>query len=459
MSSAAEGETRTVVRPLRGQWRRLALIAPLAIVALVLLAIPAGASAAPPPVTSRVVLGPFPFGCQMIDEGGKAWVYCWEGTRGSTRHVRLDPSGEVSQTATEPVPTGIGGPGVPYGAWLVTGRFRCQLLTPGFECVVISSGKGFLITRTSIREVQAAPGVTEPAPVLGQSAVVETTSGFVSVKEPHTKFAAPLNALTVIPVGSQLDTTQGTVKLTSAASASGETQSGLFRGGIFKFGQPSGKAAAKLPAGLTVLTLTGRPACGARGSASASGAKQPPRLWGNARGNFETEGRYATATVRGTRWLTQDTCTGTLVKVARGVVEVEDLITHRTVSVSAGNSYLASRTTKPTNKVPVLGKPNLRTKGLGAAHPHEISLGGDALSYVGEIHWGNWGAPRAVGHGVAWYLPPGTRSVSEGHSEAATIVAFDLGTCNGKLAYRKLEWFFPAHGGHFKPANGNGVCY
>lgn len=459
MSSAAEGETRTVGRLLRGQRRRLALIAPLAIVALALLAIPAGASAAAAaPVTNRLILGPFPFGCQMIDEGGSSWVYCSEGAHGSTRHVRLDASGEVSQTATEPVPTGIGGPGVPDGAWLVTGPFRCQVLTQRIECVVISSGKGFLITRTSIREVQAAPGVTEPAPVLGQSAVVETTSGFVAVKEPGAKFANPLNALTVIPVGSQLDTTQGTVKLTSAASAGGETQSGLFRGGIFKFSQPSGKAAAKLPAGLTVLTLTGRPRCGAGAGASAAG-KKPPRLWGNAHGNFETEGRYATATVRGTRWLTQDTCTGTLVKVARGVVSVEDLVTHRTVSVTAGNSYLASSITKPTNKVPVLGHASFRTKGLGAAHPHQISLGGDALSFVGEISWRNWGAPRAVGHGVAWYLPPGTRSVSEGHSEAATIVAFDLGTCNGKLAYRKFEWFFPAHGGQFKAANGDDVCY
>ncbi len=455
MSSAAEGETGTVGRLPMGRRRRLALLAPLAIVALALLAIPASASAAQPPVTNRVILGPFPYACQMIDEGGSSWVYCWAGPR-NIRHVRLDPSGEVSQTATEPLPIGIGGPGVPYGAWLLTGPFRCQVLTEGTECVVISSGKGFLFTGTSIREVQAPPGVTEPAPVLGQSAVVESTSGSVSVREPGTKFSTPLNALTVIPVGSQLDTTQGTVKLTSAAGAGGETQSGLFHGGIFRFGQPSGKAAAGLPAGLTVLTLTGRPPCGASTSGSGKG---PPRLWGNAHGNFETEGRYATATVRGTRWLTQNSCTGTLVKVARGVVAVEDLVTHRTVSVTAGNSYLASTITKPTNKVPVLGHASFRTKGLGAAHPHEISLGGDALSYVGEIHWRNWGAPRAIGHGVAWYLPPGTRSVSEGHSEAATIVAFDLGTCKGKLAYRKLEWFFPAHGGHFKAANGGDLCY
>lgn len=457
MSTAAERASGTIARPASARRGRLACLAPLAIAVLALLAGPGAAAAASPPPTNLLILGPFPFACQMVDEGVDAFVYCSEGPHGSTRHVRLDPSGEVSRSATEPVPTGIGGPGFPEGAWLVTGRFRCQVLHQSIECVLISSGKGFLITRTSITEVQSAPAVTEPEPVLGQSAVVEATSGSVLVKEPGMKFAALLNALAVVPVGTQFDTTHGTVQLTTATSPSGETQSGRFRGGIFRFSQPSGKAAAGLPAGLTILTLTGRPRCGAGASAS-SGQKKPPRLWGNAHGNYETEGRNATATVRGTRWLTKETCAGTLVKVARGVVEVTDLVNHRTVSVAAGHSYLAGSTAPPRNKVPVLGRPNFRTKGLGQPHPREVSFGGDALSFIDEIRWDSWGDQRAVGHGVAWYLPPGTKSVSEGHSEPATIVAFDLGPCHGKLAYQKLEWFFPTHGGRFKPRNGNDLC-
>ena len=65
------------------------------------------------------------------------------------------------------------------------------------------------------------------------------------------------------------------------------------------------------------------------------------RLWGNAHGNYQTEGRDANVTVRGTEWLTEDSCAGTRVKVARGIVSVRDLPRHRTVLVKAPHSYLA----------------------------------------------------------------------------------------------------------------------
>ena len=64
-------------------------------------------------------------------------------------------------------------------------------------------------------------------------------------------------------------------------------------------------------------------------------------LWGNGKGLFVTRGRYAAAAVRGTHWLTVDRCDGTLTKVVRGVVQVTDLVAHRTVTVRAGHSYFA----------------------------------------------------------------------------------------------------------------------
>jgi hypothetical protein len=45
--------------------------------------------------------------------------------------------------------------------------------------------------------------------------------------------------------------------------------------------------------------------------------------------------------VRGTLWLTVDTCDGTQVIVKRGVVAVFDVVAQRTVLVSAGHSYFA----------------------------------------------------------------------------------------------------------------------
>ena len=61
-------------------------------------------------------------------------------------------------------------------------------------------------------------------------------------------------------------------------------------------------------------------------------------LWASGPGTFRTVGRYSAATVLGTQWLTEDFCDGTLVRVTRGVVVVEDLATHATVTVRAGHS-------------------------------------------------------------------------------------------------------------------------
>ena len=62
--------------------------------------------------------------------------------------------------------------------------------------------------------------------------------------------------------------------------------------------------------------------------------------WGNGKGKFRTTGKYSSATVRGTIWLTQDECDGTLTKVTRGVVAVRDFKRKKTVTVKAGHSYL-----------------------------------------------------------------------------------------------------------------------
>ena len=65
------------------------------------------------------------------------------------------------------------------------------------------------------------------------------------------------------------------------------------------------------------------------------------KLWGSGKGKFRTSGKYSSATVRGTIWLVQDECDGTLTKVTRGTVQVRDLKRKKTVIVKAGHSYLA----------------------------------------------------------------------------------------------------------------------
>ena len=103
---------------------------------------------------------------------------------------------------------------------------------------------------------------------------------------------------------------------------------------------------------ITDLVLKGEPPrseCAPIKGASAAAAKKKKRgaksvlggLWGNGKGKFRTDGKYSSATVRGTIWLTQDRCDGTLTKVKRGTVSVRDFKRRKTVSVKAGHSYLA----------------------------------------------------------------------------------------------------------------------
>ena len=76
----------------------------------------------------------------------------------------------------------------------------------------------------------------------------------------------------------------------------------------------------------------------------AAGAKQRKpirRLWGKGKGHFRTQGRFSSASVSGTTWLTEDRCEGTRTFVSAGVVSVYDRVKKQTVTVRAGQSYLA----------------------------------------------------------------------------------------------------------------------
>ena len=181
-------------------------------------------------------------------------------------------------------------------------------------------------------------------PVPGKSVVVRAVSGRVFVTPPGGK-RTRLSATSGIPVGALVDTRQGRVRLTSAATGSGATQTADFYQGAFKVRQRAGKGALT-----TDLVLSGQsrsqcaPLRGAR-AAAVSKKKGPHavlgKLWGNGKGRFRTKGRYSSATVRGTIWLTADRCDGTLTTVKRGTVSVRDLRRHKTVTVKAGHSYLA----------------------------------------------------------------------------------------------------------------------
>ena len=181
--------------------------------------------------------------------------------------------------------------------------------------------------------------VQKPAP--GEIVGVKVVSGTVLVKEPGSNTFVKLSGPTEIPIGAQVDTTHGTLLLT-AGLGGGRTNSSQFFDGVFTILQ------AKARNAYTTLRLEGGNfrVCKARVSALsldvAGRTKRPVRrLWGNGKGRFTTRGRYSSATVRGTKWLVQDRCDGTLTRVRRGIVRVRDFRRRKNVLVRAGHSYLA----------------------------------------------------------------------------------------------------------------------
>jgi hypothetical protein len=180
-----------------------------------------------------------------------------------------------------------------------------------------------------------------PPPVLGESAHVDEREGAVTVKVPGVPTYVALSQVASVPIGSIVDTRNGSVTLRTALP-NGKTQSAIFHGGLFEVRQPKGSA------GLTEARLRGPlPTCGSgTARAAVTGKKRkrrpPRRLWGrDNNGRFRTRGGNSVATVRGTSWFVEDRCDGTLTRVSAGSVSVRDLHRKRTVLLRAGQSYLA----------------------------------------------------------------------------------------------------------------------
>ena len=187
-----------------------------------------------------------------------------------------------------------------------------------------------------------SPGSTAfgaPAPVFGERVNVTVRQGEVSVSTDGQP-AVVINGFASVPVGSRLNTREGSVNITSALPGGG-TQTGIFHGGLFDIQQPKDEG------GMTAMVLRGRPlGCRVTPPRSAAASilwrKRPRSLWGNVRrGKFRIRGGNSVASVRGTIWYVEDRCDGTLTRVRRGSVRVRDLRRNRTVVVRAGQRYLA----------------------------------------------------------------------------------------------------------------------
>jgi hypothetical protein len=262
-------------------------------------------------------------GSPTIDAGSTDWLLSSTDLDGNSRNSGRAPDmGAYEYVAGSGAPGAAGPGGTPAGGGSGTA----------------ASGGG---------SSQTLPPASRPVP--GVSVTVRTVSGIVLVQLPRSSTFVPLATAAEVPVGSVVNAIAGKMLLTSAVNHHGGTKTGAFSGGSFQVRQPN----ARLPQ--TVLRLVGGSfaACSRTGgravammARAARGRRSPRRvvrqLWGSDHGGrFVTVGRTASAAVRGTLWLTQDRCDGTLIRVVRGRVVVHTAGHRHNVVLGPGQSYFA----------------------------------------------------------------------------------------------------------------------
>jgi hypothetical protein len=191
-------------------------------------------------------------------------------------------------------------------------------------------------------------------PEHGISFLIEQTAGSVKVKEPGERGFEDLNNLNNggnVLVNTVVDTRGGRLEVTAATGNFAQTtpdNSVVFYDGLIRLRQ---RGARNAPA---TAKLVGKLRCGkGHGEAKAGKSSGPVattsrhrgrkhRIWGSGSGNYSTSGSGGTGSVRGTTWLTRDTCRGTFFKVTEGLgISVLDFDLGQKVNLGPGQSYFA----------------------------------------------------------------------------------------------------------------------
>jgi len=184
---------------------------------------------------------------------------------------------------------------------------------------------------------------TNIEPVGDGEVLVKLPRGAANASQTVNKGFIPLREAAQLPVGTIINADQGRAKIEAAAKARGpQTSTADFHSGTFRVTQPR----ASNPVTEMVMEGGSFRACTKskrRATGSARRGRTVRRLWGSGKGRFRTRGRYSSATVRGTEWVVEDRCDGTLTRVRSGTVTVRDFPRRRNVSVRSGRSYLALR--------------------------------------------------------------------------------------------------------------------
>ncbi len=250
------------------------------------------------------------------DSSDRLWVFWTHSVAGGT-HVyasRVGPAG------VEPA-IDLGAPPHTQSIYALDGAVSPGGDPEGLALATVANGTD---ATYYVRGPQVAP------PRNGGGVDLVKLSGNVRFKPPgHGPFLTLLDRQQV-RVGTTVDTSHGKVRI-QAARALGGIESADLAGGEFVVTQRRHQS-------LVSLELSG----GSFGGCAHHPHRVVRSLSASGGGVFATGGRDADATAaQHATWLTEDECTGTLVKVAQGKLSVRDSIHGVTVTLHAGHSYLA----------------------------------------------------------------------------------------------------------------------
>jgi hypothetical protein len=191
---------------------------------------------------------------------------------------------------------------------------------------------GTLYSNNHVFAASIGPAAAEPT--TGKFVGASVVSGQATIQIPPSKNFVPLQPGDVVPVGSVIDATKGRVRITIKLP-NGKLQTSDFYSGVFKVTQAK--------SGIATMVLAGSLKAARLSALAAKGKKVLRQLWASGSGRFATKGRFASATIRGTTWLTLDRSDATVIRVTQGKVVVRDFKKKRRVVLGKGRQYVARR--------------------------------------------------------------------------------------------------------------------
>ena len=167
-----------------------------------------------------------------------------------------------------------------------------------------------------------------------------------------------LTGRAMLPMGTRIDAQEGTLRL--EFEALGDDRAKYGRNMDAEFSEGTFAPHQAQDDSLVEIVLEGSQASSARAGgdqAQTARRRNHRRVWSRARGRFRTRGNHGAATVRGTRWLTEERKRGTFFKVTEGSIAVREFRTGRTRVLQAPAKFLARGPCVSRRRFPIRLRP------------------------------------------------------------------------------------------------------